>query len=733
MEHLPVHALEVAEMISTRDWRPFPADHPLLPVCAGTGKNCRDNQEKYGDCPSDKRGKHPVGGWGTMTASRPTEGMLNLWFGRELRNVGLACGPSKLLVLDEDTPDALGKFAESLGEEVPFTYRVRTSRGWHYYFEDPANEFGNSAGAFEDWHIDVRGGKGSGGYVMAAGSVHWSGHIYEAEDAFAMPAPLPDWIKRQLRTPPKRKLDPQPRSAGASSDLGDWNDEPRFGTEDVLRAQYDRHLGDVSSLAVPNGQPPNGMAFRHLLYLAALDGWRLVDCDLLDKITMLRQVKQAVRDVWHADPDDNDRGIVYDEARTKANDSPWVVLDPDKPSDADVLEAVYQREKAAEKRKERLRREVRAELDLEGREPLRLLSASEFLDSPSPEYLVPKMFYRDGLSVVFGAPGAAKSFLVLDIALCLATGKHWRGRSLGRGKVHYIMAEGQATNMLRTQAWLKHHDVDVTELEERFSVVPTPVLLTDAGASQYIHLVERDEPDLIVLDTKNLMFAGKESQGDDYGSMLRVLHRIRDTAKGAAVVLIDHSGLTDDSRVRGSNAQKGGVETEVRVTNENGIRCVEVTRDKSGSEGTKWAFKLVQVPSVLHGPDVDPPAVCVPLEEDEIRVAAPDFERDDNWNDPLQAELPVDIGTFSGKGANAIKPLARFMRYSARGSVGFSLTQARKAVTRLYVDEKGAPKWSEDTVQRAWQSLIDLGRLNPVKGASKTGNHVWESHEGDPE
>jgi hypothetical protein len=726
--------LDAAVAFAARGWRPFPVDHPHLPVCAGTGDRCRRNHEKLGDCPSDKRGKHPVGGWGTMTATKSTEGMLRLWFSGKLRNVGIACGPSGLLVLDEDTLGALTKLADSLGEVVPPTYRVRTSRGWHYYFEDPTNEFGNSAGALTDWHIDVRGGRGSGGYVLGAGSVHWTGHIYEAEDAYAMPAPLPDWIKRQLRSAPVGDPDApaRPRSTGT----GQWNDDPRYGSPEALRAQYERHLAAVTALAVPEGQEPNGGAFRHALYLAALDGWRLVDCELTDEVTMLRQVKETVRAVWRANPDDDDRAIVYDEARTRAGESPWVVSDPDSTdyiSDEDVAEAVYQREKAAEKRKERLRREVRAELDLEGREPLRLLSASEFLDSPAPEYLVPRMFYRDGLSVVFGAPGAAKSFLVLDIALCLATGKHWRGRSLGRGKVHYIMAEGQATNMLRTQAWLKHHDVDVAELEERFSVVPTPVLLTDAGASQYIHLVERDEPDLIVLDTKNLMFAGKESQGDDYGSMLRVLHRIRDTAKGAAVVLIDHSGLTDDSRVRGSNAQKGGVETEVRVTNENGIRCVEVTRDKSGSEGTKWAFKLVQVPSVLHGPDVDPPAVCVPLEEDEIRVAAPDFERDDNWNDPLQAELPFDIGTFSGKGANAIKPLARFMRYSARGSVGFSLTQARKAVTRLYVDEKGAPKWSEDTVQRAWQSLIDLGRLNPVKGASKTGNHVWESHEGDPE
>lgn len=727
MDEELVPMLELATGFAARGWRPFPVDHPTLEVCAGTGAKCQQNRAKLGDCPSDKRGKHPTGGWGTMTASKPTEGMLSIWF-TPVRNIGIACGPSGLLVLDEDTLGALDKLAESLGEVVPPTYRVRTSRGWHYYFEDPANEFGNSPGALADWHIDVRGGRGSGGYVLAAGSEHWTGHVYVAEDAFMLPSALPDWIKRQIRAAPA--ADPEgATSSGSAGGSDGWNDDPRYGTAEVLRAQYERHLAGVSMLAMPEGQQPNGGQFRHALYLAALDGWRLVDCELLDQVTMLRQVKEAVRAVWRANPDDDDRGIVYDEARTKAADSPWIVSDPNEVSDEDVLAAAFRRELEFEKRKQRLRREAVAELDAENREPFQILDIDEFLDSPMPEYLVPRMFYKDGLSVVFGAPGAAKSFLVLDIALCLASGKPWRGRSIGRGKVHYVMAEGRSTNTLRTRAWLHYYEVEREDLKGRFSTVPIPVILTEPGVADYLRVVEADKPDMIVLDTKNLMFAGKESQGDDYGAMLRVLHRIREMAGGAAVIMIDHSGLTDDSRTRGSNAQKGGLETEVRVTDENGIRRVEITRDKSGSDGAKWAFKLVQVPDVPRPVDMDPPAVCIPVEEDEIRVLAPEFEHDDNWNDPAQAELPDDIQLFSGRGANAIKPLARFMRYSARGSVGFSLTQARKAVFRLYVNDKGTPRWSEDTFQRAWQSLVDLEYLHPVKSASKTGNHVWEEPE----
>jgi hypothetical protein len=382
--------------------------------------------------------------------------------------------------------------------------------------------------------------------------------------------------------------------------------------------------------------------------------------------------------------------------------------------------------------RERIRRRVRAELDAAEREPLRVLSADEFLDSPSPDYLVPKMFYRDGLSVVFGAPGAAKSFLVLDVALSLATGTPWRDQSIGRGRVHYVMAEGQATNTLRTRAWLAHRDVDRAELRDWWSAIPTAVMLTDSGVVDYLPLVEKDKPDLIVLDTKNLMFAGKESQGDDYGQMLRVLHRIREAADGAAVVLIDHSGLADDTRTRGSNAQKGGVETEVRVTNENGIRRAEVTRDKSGADGAVWLYKLVQVPEVTRASSVDAPAVCVPMDAADATSVSP-FGRYENWNDPMQPSVPDDVMAYQGPGHSAIRGLSRFMRYSAGGSVGFSLSQARKAVREVYLDEKGKPMWSADTIDRAWNALVDLGRLSVAETGGSTARSLWETRPGDPE
>ncbi|MFC5996260.1 bifunctional DNA primase/polymerase [Pseudonocardia hispaniensis] len=176
-----------------RGWRPFPVDSPLSPDCVGLHKTT----------PCDgQRGKHPAVAFTTATATEPADKQLEHWFNRGPRNIGVACGPSGLIVFDEDMLGALETFAAERGETLPSTYRVRTGRGWHWYFTTPAGlEHGNSEGALRGRHVNVRG---RGGYVVAAGSVHASGHVYEAEDPHAEVAELPAWLATAIKEKPAR-------------------------------------------------------------------------------------------------------------------------------------------------------------------------------------------------------------------------------------------------------------------------------------------------------------------------------------------------------------------------------------------------------------------------------------------------------------------------------------------------------------------------------------------------
>ena len=112
-------------------------------------------------------------------------------------DVGIACGPSRLLVVDEDTPSGFAKFAASVGEIVPKTYTVQTGNGSHFYFDATGlPELSNQAGALQHYGCDVRG---AGGYVVGAGSLHSSGARYvELDDR--EPVPVPQWLVAALST-----------------------------------------------------------------------------------------------------------------------------------------------------------------------------------------------------------------------------------------------------------------------------------------------------------------------------------------------------------------------------------------------------------------------------------------------------------------------------------------------------------------------------------------------------
>ena len=141
-------------------------------------------------------------------------------------NIGIACGPSNLVVVDLDTHgelppewvrpgivnglDVFTQLLEWAGEtHFPQTYwTVTPSGGWHFYFTAPdGNQIRNSTGRLGPM-VDVRA---AGGYVVGAGSVV-DGCSYELVDDTS-PATLPGWIAGELTRPPAVSTMPVPRGA----------------------------------------------------------------------------------------------------------------------------------------------------------------------------------------------------------------------------------------------------------------------------------------------------------------------------------------------------------------------------------------------------------------------------------------------------------------------------------------------------------------------------------------
>lgn len=107
--------------------------------------------------------------------------------GPEGCNYAIATGSrSGVFVVDFDSLEAFEKHQDAW----PQTYTVATGRGVHLYFRNPENNpVRNSAGELGPG-IDIRG---EGGYVVAPGSKHKSGRLYEVMDDRA-PVDAPDWL-----------------------------------------------------------------------------------------------------------------------------------------------------------------------------------------------------------------------------------------------------------------------------------------------------------------------------------------------------------------------------------------------------------------------------------------------------------------------------------------------------------------------------------------------------------
>jgi hypothetical protein len=168
--------------------------------------------------PGDKRPAVPD--WERRACSDPDR--VGRYWPSDHHNIGLACGPSRLVVVDLDTHgplpddwrlpgvhhgrDVLALLAEWAGQPWPVTYMVKTpTGGLHLYYTAPGGtEIRNSAGKIGPL-VDVRG---AGGYVLAAGSVLderaypgnpecrelvTGGRGYELADD-SDPEPLPAWL-----------------------------------------------------------------------------------------------------------------------------------------------------------------------------------------------------------------------------------------------------------------------------------------------------------------------------------------------------------------------------------------------------------------------------------------------------------------------------------------------------------------------------------------------------------
>ena len=212
-------------------------------------------------------------GWETRATRDPDE-IVRVW-GRAPYNVGVACGPSGIVVVDLDVSkesavapaegrqvgvatgvEVLVALAMQAREPFPVTMTVATPRGGrHLVFRAPhGNAIRNSAGTVGRC-VDIRA---TGGYVVGIGSVV-QGVTYRLVNA-SPPAALPPWLCRAITQSRTEISETQARGSGGHRDTPQSSEAQRRYAAVVL----DRECRQLAAMPPDSGrnQHLNTAAFR---------------------------------------------------------------------------------------------------------------------------------------------------------------------------------------------------------------------------------------------------------------------------------------------------------------------------------------------------------------------------------------------------------------------------------------------------------------------------------------
>jgi hypothetical protein len=200
-----------------------------------------------------------------------------------------------------------------------------------------------------------------------------------------------------------------------------------------------------------------------------------------------------------------------------------------------------------------------------------------------------------GLSFIYGAFGSLKSFMVIYLAICVATGRNWCGLKVKKGLVVIIAGEGTHGYSQRFAAALSGDDTNIP-----IHVSQRAAYLDDE--EQLIEIVAEIEalpepPVLIVADTLSRCSIGDENAAKDASHVVHGADYLKDYFQ-CHIMIIHHTGKNDN--FRGSTVYPGAADTIIRCDKSDDlIATLNVEKVKDGKQDMKYSFKGREV--ILDG------------------------------------------------------------------------------------------------------------------------------------
>lgn len=263
-----------------------------------------------------------------------------------------------------------------------------------------------------------------------------------------------------------------------------------------------------------------------------------------------------------------------------------------------------------------------------------LSRASSLISQPSPiPWIIRKWLPAGANGMIFGPSGIGKSFVAIDMACSIVTGRDWADMKINKpGVVVYLAGEGNFGMRQRMASWCLKNNMPAESIDNLL-VSNMPIDLDQQGVDMDIlrHIKEiTDQPvSVIFIDTLNRHMAGDENSAQD----VRVLNNVCSmltAATGASTVIIHHTGkdLNAQNKERGSSSIRASLDVSILVSKDkvDGIKISVVKmKDAKEPEAKSAALESVDLGWVDEDGNNDPGAVVVysTHHDDEIKIDIP--------------------------------------------------------------------------------------------------------------
>jgi hypothetical protein len=329
-----------------------------------------------------------------------------------------------------------------------------------------------------------------------------------------------------------------------------------------------------------------------------------------------------------------------------------------------------------------------------------MLSGEAMLKQPNPKPLIRGVLDLDTISWIIGKSGSYKSFVALDMAGCVATGREWHGHAVTQGRVIYLVAEGARGMKLRLAAWERLNG----PIGPDILFLPRPVQAADRRAwSTLVKACAKFGPSLVIIDTQARVTVGfDENDNSSMGEFIEQVDKIK-RATGACVVPVHHIGRSGTD-ARGASALDGAQDAELRVSRLSPLR-IEIINDKQKDQDDSEVISLAlrKSESLIESERVDPETgrdlSSLVVVDMNAALAVPEAQ---DWVDNLTGNR----GEIKG--------------YVREHFPFIGGTKAEiKAIVRERRAMKSRPGMTDSSFRTAWSYLVRDGDLVQVEGSQR--------------